>query len=68
MTDGIKDGGAAHAKTCAYGVEEYPGGFACTWSVGRPDVPPHISDGGYWLEKDGCDNCPCYTNKAQEGK
>lgn len=58
-------------KTCVHGSEEYPGGFTCQWSVGRKDVPPHISEGGYWLEKDGCKDCPCYQASdisAKEGE
>jgi len=54
---------------CIHRVEQYPGGFSCEWNTGRKDIPPHLSDAGYWLDGfDGCAKCPVQISVSEDGK
>ena len=59
-------------ETCKYATEEYPpegicaAGYSCSWTVGREDLPPHLSEGGYWIEPEGCEDCACWAEKVSD--
>ena len=57
---------ADRMKTCVHSTEEYRGVFSCQWTAGRDDIPTHLADGGCWLEKGACDECPCWSPERTE--